>query len=219
MVFYGGNQDKISVLIVDDHAVVRQGIRTFLSLQEGIEVCGEANSGEAAVELATEILPDVVLMDLIMPGEIDGIEATRRIRDISPQTQVIILTSYHEDEHIFPAIKAGALSYILKEIQPADLVNAIRCTAIGEAFLHPKVASRIMEENRDLCSPFIQLSKRELQVLEQVASGKSNAEIAEALHVGIKTIRAHVSNILSKLHLKDRTQVAVLAWQKGIVRK
>lgn len=214
------NIDKaISTLIVDDHAVVRQGIRTFLSLQDDIDVCGEADSGESAIEQVSDLLPDVVLMDLIMPGEIDGIEATRIIKFVSPQTQVIILTSYHEDEHIFPAIKAGALSYILKEIPPAELVNAIRNTAAGEAFMAPQVASRIMAENQDLSSPFIQLSKRELQVLEQVASGKSNAEIAEMLHVGIKTIRAHVSNILSKLHLKDRTQAAVLAWQKGIIRK
>lgn len=211
--------ETISILIVDDHAVVRQGIRTFLSLQEDIEICGEADSGESAVTLASQLLPDIVLMDLIMPGAIDGIEATRIIKSVSPQTQVIILTSYHEDEHIFPAIKAGALSYILKEIPPSELIKAIRNTATGEAFMAPLVASRIMAENQDLSSPFIHLSKRELQVLELVASGKSNAEIAETLHVGIKTIRAHVSNILSKLHLKDRTQAAVLAWQKGIIRK
>ena len=138
--------EKITVVLVDDHALVRQGVKTYLMLQPDIEVVGEAESGEESVVVVQELVPDVVLMDLIMPGGIDGVEATRRIKQVSPRTQVIVLTSYHQDEHIFPAIRAGALSYLLKNVDAAELADAIRRAAINEAVLHPKVASRVIKE-------------------------------------------------------------------------
>ncbi|HEX9117536.1 MAG TPA: response regulator transcription factor [Anaerolineae bacterium] len=219
----------ITVLIVDDHAVVRQGVRHFLEAQPDFRVVGEAENGEEAVRLAAEQRPDVVLMDLVMPG-MDGVEATRRVRQASPRTQVVILTSYHEDEHIFPVLKAGALSYVLKNIAPADLADAVRRAASGEAILHPQVATRVIEEFRDgraqtrpasaTGSPPPQhLSERELEVLRLIAAGLSNGEIARRLSLSEKTVKAHVSNILGKLHLADRTQAAVFAWEQGIVRR
>lgn len=215
--------EPISVLLVDDHAVVRQGVKTYLSLQPDIEVVGEAESGETAVSLVADLLPDVVLMDLIMPGGIDGIEATRRVKQISPHTQIIVLTSYHEDEHIFPAIRAGALSYVLKSIDAADLVEAVRKAARGQAILSPHVATRVMQElhgqQLDKATAFTLLSDREMEVLKLIADGQANADIATQLHITIKTVRAHVSNILSKLHLKNRTQAAVYASREGVVRK
>ena len=211
---------QISVMVVDDHDVVRQGVKLFLDMQPDITVVAEASSGKQAIEQAQETLPDVVLMDLIMP-EMTGVEATRFIRDLCPNTQVIVLTSYHTDEHIFPAVQAGALSYLLKDVDAEELADAVRKAHRHEAVLHPKVAERVIQElegtRLDQASPYQLLSERELQVLKLVAKGKANAEIAEQLFVSIKTVRAHVSNILSKLHLKDRTQVAVFAWQKGMV--
>jgi NarL family two-component system response regulator LiaR len=184
-------------------------------------VVAEAESGEAAVLLASEHAPDVVLMDLIMPG-MDGVEATRQLKNVSPRTQIVVLTSYHEDEHIFPAIRAGALSYILKDLGPEDLADAVRKAAVGEATLHPRVAARVVRElhgtPRDAINPFTELSERELEVLRLVADGLSNATIAEKLVISEKTVKSHVSNILSKLHLADRTQAAVYAWRQGIVR-
>jgi two-component system, NarL family, response regulator LiaR len=213
---------RISVLIVDDHAVVRQGIRTFLETRPDLEVIGAVGSGKEAVQLAEEFAPDVALVDLIVPG-MDGVEITRRIRTVSPRTHVIIFTSFHEDEHIFPAIQAGALSYMLKEARPDELADAVRKAARGEAILHPKVAARIVQElhgaKRDVVNPFAELSERELEVLRLIATGMSNHEIAEHLVISEKTVKSHVSNILSKLHLSDRTQAAVYAWTKGIVRK
>lgn len=214
--------DKICVLLVDDHAIVREGISAFLALHDDIVVVAEASSGEQAVILAEELLPDIVLMDLLMPEGIGGIEATRQIRLRSPHTQVIILTSYHDDEYIFPAIRAGALSYVLKNIDAAMLVKAIRQAASGEATMSSLVAMRLMREFKDEKklpdSTNMQLTERELEVLQNIANGKTNAEIAENICVTIKTVRAHVSNILSKLHLKDRTQVAVYAWREGLVK-
>lgn len=214
--------ERITVLLVDDHAVVRQGVRAFLDTQPDMMVVGEAESGKAAVVMVTEYLPDVVLMDLIMPG-MDGVEATQRIRQTSPHTQVIILTSYHDDEHIFPAIRAGALSYVLKDIGPVALVDAVRRAADGEAVLNPQVAARLVQEFRgapDIApNPFIELSDRELEVLRLIAGGRRNSEIARELVISEKTVKNHVSNILSKLHLADRTQAAVYAWREGIVRR
>lgn len=216
------NAARITVLIVDDHAVVRQGVRTFLETRPDLEVIGTAENGEEAVRLTTEFAPDVALVDLIMPG-IDGVETTRRIRNASPRTRVIIFTSFYEDEHIFPAIQAGALSYLLKDAHPEELAEAVRKAAQGEASLHPKVAARIVQEvqggNRDTTNPFSELSERELEVLRLIATGKNNQEIAAQLVISEKTVKSHVSNILSKLHLSDRTQAAVYAWSKGIVRK
>jgi len=213
--------ETISVLIVDDHAVVRSGIRGFLEAQPDFQVLGEAASGTEGVKLAAELVPDVVLMDLAMP-EMDGIEATRRIRDASPRTQVVVLTSFHDDAHIFPAIKAGALSYQLKDIRPGELAQTVRLAAQGEAVINPQVASRLVQElsgNRaQQLSPLAELSNRELEVLKLIAEGLSNAEIAERLVLSQKTVKGHVSNILGKLHLADRTQAAVLAWRQGTIR-
>jgi len=213
----------ITILLVDDHQVVRQGVCAFLDTQSDFSVVGEAESGEQALELADEHVPDVILMDLVLPGEIDGVEATRQVKRRSPRTQVVVLTSYHEDEYIFPAIRAGALSYVLKDIGPEELAEVIRKAAQGEAVLHPRVAARLVQEiqgRRDLSTnPFTELSDREMEVLRLIAAGSSNAEIAEQLVISEKTVKGHVSNILSKLHLVDRTQAAVYAWREGIVRR
>jgi NarL family two-component system response regulator LiaR len=214
--------EPITVLIVDDHAVVRGGIRGYLETQPDITIAGEAASGEEAVQLAADQVPDVVLMDLVMPG-MDGVEATRLVRRVSPRSQVVVLTSYHEDVHIFPAIKAGALSYLLKDVAPEELAEAVRAAARGEAVLHPHVATRVMQElrgaRRDVPNPFAELTDRELEVLRLIAEGMSNAQIAEQLVLSQKTVKGYVSNILSKLYLADRTQVAVFAWREGMMHR
>jgi NarL family two-component system response regulator LiaR len=210
------------VLLVDDHEVVRQGVRAFLDVQPDMLVVGEAESGEAAVKMASEFAPDVILMDLLMPG-MDGVEATRRIKHITPRSQIIILTSYHDDEHIFPAIRAGALSYVLKNIGPAELSEVVRKAAVGEAVLNSQVAARLVQEFRgagqEAPNPFVELTDREMEVLRLIAEGQRNADIADELVISEKTVKNHVSNILSKLHLADRTQAAVYAWREGIVRR
>lgn len=214
--------ESISVLLVDDHSVVREGVRAFLVTQPDITVVGEAGSGEEAIRLAEQHVPDVILMDLIMPN-MDGVETTRRVKQVSPRSQVVVLTSYHEDEHIFPALKAGALSYILKDLSAQELALAVRKAAAGEAVLHPRVAARVIKElqgrREDAVNPFTELSERELEVLKLIADGMSNAEMAAKLVLSEKTIKGHVSNILGKLHLADRTQAAVFAWRQGVVRK
>ncbi|MBV9712021.1 MAG: response regulator transcription factor [Ktedonobacteraceae bacterium] len=214
--------DKISLLLTDDHAIVRQGIRAFLELQPDLTVIGEADSGEAAVRMAAELVPDIVLMDLVMPG-IGGVEATRQVKQASPHSQIIVLTSYHEDEYIFPALRAGALSYVLKDVGPDELANVVRKAARGESILHPRVAARVVQELRgtrsDTPNIFTELSDRELDVLRLIADGLSNAEIANKLIISEKTVKGHVSNILSKLHMMDRTQAAVFAWQQGFVTR
>ena len=215
--------ESITILIVDDHLLVRQGVRAFLDTQKDLNVMGEAGSGEEAVRLAAQHVPDVALMDLVMPGGIDGVEATRRLKNASPRTQVVVLTSYHEDEHIFPAIRAGALSYVLKDIGPDELAGVVRKAARGEAVLHPRVAARVIQElqgtRNDAPNAFTELSERELEVLRLIAAGLSNSLIAEQLVISEKTVKGHVSNILGKLHLVDRTQAAVYAWKEGIVRR
>jgi NarL family two-component system response regulator LiaR len=214
--------ETISVLLVDDHQVVRQGVRAFLDALNDIKVVAEAESGEEAVRLSAEHVPDVILMDLLMPG-MDGVEATRKVKDVSPRTQVVVLTSYHQDEHIFPALQAGAISYILKDVEMVDLAEAIRQAAQGQATLHPRVASRVIKElhgpRRDELNPFVELTSRELDVLKLIANGLSNQDIAAQLFISHNTVKGHVSNILSKLHLADRTQAAVYAWKEGIVRR
>jgi len=212
----------ISVIIVDDHAVVREGLRAYLDALPGFVVLAEAESGKRAVQLTEEHIPDVVLMDLVM-DDMDGVEATRRVRQVSPRTQVVVLTSYHQDEHIFPALQAGAISYILKDIKMDDLAEAVRRAANGEATLHPRVASRVIQEihspRKDDLNPFTELTEREMEVIKLIARGMSNTSIAEELVISENTVKGHVSNILSKLHLADRTQAAVFAWQQGIVRR
>jgi len=220
--------ESITVLIVDDHALVRQGVRGYLEALPDISIVGEAASGEEAVRLAAEQVPDVVLMDLVLSPStgsgqgMDGVEATRRVRRVSPRSQVVVLTSYHEDVHIFPAIKAGALSYLLKDVGPEELAGAVRAAARGEATLHPHVATRVMQElrgaRREVPNPFAELTDRELEVMHLVAQGLSNAQIAERLVLSEKTVKGYVSNILSKLHLADRTQAAVFAWREGMMR-
>lgn len=214
--------DKISLLITDDHALVRQGTRAFLEIQPDLTVVGEADSGEAAVRMAADLAPDVVLMDLVMPG-IGGVEATRQVKQVSPHSQIIVLTSYHEDEYIFPALRAGALSYVLKDVGPEELADTVRKAARGESVLHPRVASRVVQElrgtKRDIPNLFTDLSARELEVLRLIADGLSNAEIANKLIISEKTVKGHVSNILGKLHMLDRTQAAVFAWQQGLVAR
>lgn len=212
----------ITILVVDDHAVVRQGIRAFLETQPDLKVVAEAASGQEGIALAKQHLPDVVLMDLVMPG-LDGVAATRQVKQASPRTQVVVLTSYHDDEHIFPAIRAGALSYVLKEISPDDLADVVRKAAYGEASLHPRVAARVIRELQgmrpDQINPFTELSDREMEVLRLIADGLANKDIADQLCLSEKTVKGHVSNILSKLHLQDRTQAAIFAWREGIVRR
>jgi len=212
--------NPISIIIVDDHEVVRNGIRSYLETVPGFSVVGEAASGKDAIALVTELIPDVVLMDLIMPG-MDGIETTRRIKKVSPRTQVVVLTSYHEDIHIFPALKAGATSYILKDMKMEKLVDALNRAVQGEVTLHPRVASRVLQNIRGESSGepqlYTDLTERELDVLKLIANGLTNSQIADELVISENTVKGHVSNILSKLHLMDRTQAAVYAWQKGIV--
>jgi NarL family two-component system response regulator LiaR len=172
--------------------------------------------------MAAELAPDVVLMDLVMAG-IGGVEATRQVKQVSPHSQIIVLTSYHEDEYIFPALRAGALSYVLKDVGPDELADTVRKAARGESMLHPRVASRVVEElrgtRRDTPNLFTDLSDRELEVLRLIADGLSNAEIADRLIISEKTVKGHVSNILGKLHMMDRTQAAVFAWQQGLVAR
>ncbi len=212
----------ISIIIVDDHEVVRNGIRAYLETLPEFQVVGEAASGEEAIQMVGDLIPDVVLMDLIMPG-MDGIETTRAVKKVSPRTQVVVLTSYHEDEHIFPALKAGAISYILKDMKMEKLTEALQRAVRNEVTLHPLVAARVLRnlrgESADEETIYADLTERELDVLKLIANGLSNSQIAAELVISENTVKGHVSNILSKLHLADRTQVAVYAWQKGIVRR
>jgi len=207
--------DVISVLIADDHPFVRHGLRTYLETLDDMEVVGEASDGVEAVELAGQVLPDVVLMDLVMP-ELDGVEATRRIRVASPATKVIALTSFDDDEKVFPAIKAGAAGYLLKDVRPADLADAVRKASRGEALLAPSVAARLMQEVSGERTASAGLTERELEVLRLIARGMSNKLIAHELVVSEKTVKTHVSNILAKLHLADRTQAALYAVREGL---
>lgn len=214
--------DRIRLVLVDDHNVVRIGLKAYFNTLKDIEIVGEAATGVEAVRLAQELSPDVMLMDLMMPG-MDGVEATRQVKKVSPRTQIIVLTSYHNDEHIFPAIRAGALSYVLKDVDPDDLAEAVRRAHAGEAVLNPRVAARMVKEmhgSREVeVNPFRELTDREMEVLRLIATGKSNQEIAEMLVLSEKTVKTHVTNLLSKLHLSDRTQAAVYAWQAGIIRR
>ncbi len=211
---------RICILIVDDHSVVRQGVRAFLEAQPDLTVVGEAESGEQAVQLAQKYLPDVVLMDMLLSG-MNGVEATRLIKQVSPRSQVIVLSSYYEDEHIFPVLRAGAISYTLKDIHPNELVEAVRKATRGESVLHPRVASRLVQDVREskpaVPAAFVELTERELDVLRLIAVGESNATIAEKLILSEKTVKGYVSNILSKLHITDRTQAAAFAWQQGLM--
>lgn len=211
--------DKISVLIVDDHGVVRQGLRTYLELLDDIEIVAEAENGVEAVVLVRQYNPDIVLMDLVMP-EMDGIEATHQVLEVSPTTKVIVLTSFAEDELVFPAIEAGAIGYLLKDVDPQDLHHAIQAVHRGETQLHPditkKLIDRVTASQKGADTVPGDLTPRELEVLALIAQGQSNREIATTLTISEKTVKTHVGNILSKLHLSDRTQAAIYAYKHGL---
>ena len=204
--------DKISVLIVDDHPVVRQGLHSFLQLQDDLEIVGEAADGLEAVEKVDELLPDVVLMDLVMP-KVDGIAAIRRITALSPSTRVLVLTSFSDDDKVFSAIKAGAIGYLMKDSSPADLAEAIRAVYRGEPSLDPEIAKKLMDQlsKGEEVIAEEDLTTREKDVLRLIARGNSNKEIAASLNISEKTVKNHVTNILQKLHLSDRTQAALYA--------
>lgn len=210
----------IRVLIVDDHAVVREGLRSFLELQEGIEVAGEASDGEQAVALASELAPDVVLMDLVMP-RLDGVGAMRALRSRLPQARVIVLTSFLDDDRLLPAIQAGASGYLLKNVAPRELARAIRAAHRGEAMIDPTVAARLLQAlaaGRQIESIEAErLTARERQVLELIVAGRANKRIAVELGISEKTVKAHVGHVLAKLGVSDRTQAALLAVREGLV--
>ena len=211
--------DKISVLIVDDHGVVRQGLRTYLELLDDIVIVGEAKNGIEAVEQVGWHRPDIVLMDLVMP-EMNGVEATRQALAVSSSTKVIVLTSFADDDLVFPAIEAGATGYLLKDVDPAELHQSIQAVHRGEVQLHPDITRKLMHhvtsrQNETDSAPD-DLTPRELEVLSLIAQGKSNREIATTLTISEKTVKTHVGNILSKLHLSDRTQAAIYAYKHGL---
>jgi DNA-binding NarL/FixJ family response regulator len=208
----------IRVLIADDHAVVRQGLRTFLELQEDIEVVGEAADGEAALRAAAELEPDVVLMDLVMP-RLDGVAAIEGLRARGSTARVIVLTSFLDEDKVLPAVRAGAAGYLLKDVAPAELVGAIRTVDRGEALLHPAVAARVLQEltaDAGRAERHDALTAREREVLALVARGRANKAIAFELGVAEKTVKTHVGNILAKLGLSDRTQAALYAVREGL---
>lgn len=217
---------KIRVLLVDDHAVVRQGLRMFIEMQEDMEVVGEGGDGLEAVRLAATLNPDVILLDLMMP-QMDGVEATQKILAGDPEARVLILTSFGEDDKVFPAIRAGAHGYLLKDIQPRELVKAVRETAQGKAQLHPDIARRLMmavsevtpvqtPKTTAMTEELEVLTEREREVLGSIAQGLTNREIAEKMVISEKTVKTHVSNLLDKLDLEDRTRAAIWALKHGL---
>ncbi|MGE7919902.1 response regulator [Viridibacillus sp. NPDC093762] len=208
----------IRVLIADDHHVVRRGLLFFLKTQKDIEVIGEAQNGKEAVALTSELRPDIVLMDLVMP-ELDGIQATKRIKAKFPETQVLMLTSFSDSDHVIPAIEAGAAGYQLKDIEPDELVTSIRRIMAGENTLHPQATTQLIksrEMQEDLPHMKHALTPRERDVLAELTKGKSNREIASSLFVTEKTVKTHISNIFSKLEVQDRTQAALYAVKHGL---
>ena len=210
--------DKIRVMVVDDHEMVRRGICSYLETEEDLEVVGQANSGKSAIKLAEEVIPDVILMDLVMQDG-TGIEASEKIKQILPETQIIILTSYIDEALIFPALEAGALSYLLKTSQADEIVRAVRLAIRNESIIEPQVASKmlhkIQEDSRHL--PHSDLTTREFEVLTLIGQGKTNQEIADELYIGIKTVKTHVSNILNKLGVEDRTQAAIYVHKNKLI--
>jgi NarL family two-component system response regulator LiaR len=210
--------DAIRILLVDDHAVVREGLRTFLELQDEFEIVGEAADGEEGVLEAERLNPDVILMDLVMPG-LDGVGAMRALRTSLPDARVIVLTSFADDDRLLPAIQAGAAGYLLKDAQPSEVARAVRAAHAGEALLDPAVAARLVDAIAQAPGeePRERLTPREHQVLELIAQGRPNKLIARELEISEKTVKAHVSRVLEKLGVSDRTQAALYAVRQGIV--
>ncbi len=211
-------ETPIQVLLVDDHEMVRIGLAAVLSTEDGIEVVGEASNGEEGIRLALEYKPDVVLMDLVMDG-MDGIETTRKLLQLHPDCKVIVLTSYLDDEKMYPVIEAGAFSYLLKTSRATEIAEAIRAAARGQSVLESQVASKMMNRFRQpkpAQAAHEQLTEREMDVLTLLAKGKSNQDIADELFIGIKTVKFHVTNILAKLGVEDRTQAAIYAYKNGL---
>nr|WP_143186176.1 MULTISPECIES: response regulator transcription factor [Paenibacillus] len=210
----------IKVLLVDDHEMVRIGLAAVLGTEDGIEVVGEAGSGEEGIRLAQEYNPEVVLMDLVMDG-MDGIETTRQLLKLYPDCKVIVLTSYLDDEKMYPVIEAGAFSYLLKTSRASEVADAIRAAARGQSVLESQVASKMMNRFRSNAKggeapAYKELTEREMEVLKLLAQGKSNQDIADQLIIGIKTVKFHVTNILAKLGVEDRTQAAIYAYKNGL---
>lgn len=210
--------NPIRILIADDHAVVREGLRSFIQIKPDLEVVGEAADGIEVVEKARHLQPDVILLDIVMPRQ-DGIQAIEQLQQEGSQARILVITSFAEDDLIFPAIKAGALGYLLKDSTPQELIHAIHTVNSGESTLHPTVARKLIEElNRKPDLPLTEdpLTERELEVLRLIARGYSNREIAGQLHLSERTVGKYTSNILDKLHLANRTQAALYALRKGI---
>ncbi|KSU81734.1 MULTISPECIES: response regulator transcription factor [Fictibacillus] len=209
----------IKVLFADDHEMVRIGVSSYLSAQQDLTVVGEAENGKKAVELALELRPDVILMDLVM-NEMDGIEATKKIIEQWPEAKIIIVTSFLDDEKVYPAIEAGAVSYMLKTSKASEIADAVRNTYYGQSVLEPEVTGKMMNRmrQRNQQQPHEELTSRELEVLFLMTEGKSNQEIADALFIAQKTVKVHVSNILSKLDVQDRTQAVIYAFKHNLVK-
>ncbi len=208
----------IKVLLVDDHEMVRIGLAAVLSTEEGLEIIGEASNGLEGIRLAQAYKPDVILMDLVMEG-MDGIETTRRIMQQMPDCKVIVLTSYLDDEKMYPVIEAGAFSYLLKTSRAPEIAQAIRAAARGQSVLESQVAAKMMNRLREpqgMAPVHDELTDREMEVLRLIAQGKSNQEVADTLFIGIKTVKFHVTNILAKLGVEDRTQAAIYALKNGL---
>lgn len=211
----------IKVLLVDDHEMVRIGLSAVLSTEEGLEIVGEAGNGEDGIRLAREYEPDVVMMDLVMDG-MDGVETTRRIVEMLPDCKVIVLTSYVDDDKLYPVIEAGAFSYLLKTSRASEIADAIRAAARGQSVLEPQVTAKMMDRLRQPKrreTAHADLTEREMDVLRLIAEGKSNQEIADALFIGVKTVKFHVTNLLAKLGVEDRTQAAIYALKNGLVEE
>ncbi|MGD6833724.1 response regulator transcription factor [Sutcliffiella halmapala] len=210
--------DKVRVAVVDDHDMVRKGLLAYLITEPGIEIVGEGASGRAAIELARKQMPDVMLMDLLMEDG-TGIDATREIVKFHPNCKIIIITSYYDDEQVFPAIEAGAYSYLLKTARAEDIIQAIEKAVRNEPVIEPKVASKMMNRFRAPSKlPHDELTEREIEVLMCLGDGLTNQEISDELFIGVKTVKTHVSNILGKLNVADRTQAAIYANRHGVLR-
>ncbi|MEH7544451.1 response regulator transcription factor [Neobacillus vireti] len=209
----------IRVVFVDDHEMVRIGVSSYLSAQEDIEVVGEADNGKKGVELVLALRPDIILMDLVMK-EMDGIEATRQIIEQWPEAKVIIVTSFLDDEKVYPALEAGATSYMLKTSKASEIANAVRATYHGQSVLEPEVTGKMMVKMRQKNTqlPHEELTSRELEILLLMAEGKTNQDIADELFIALKTVKTHVSNILSKLNVQDRTQAVIYAFKHSLIK-